>query len=614
MVRPSRVPHFVDAPRACGLTGAAWGLVASTCALWALASLGLGWPSPVAALSVGRMLAAALQAGTLGAVSLSLAAGWLRFALAPSEANRRPIGAWASVLLWNVGVAITVGSDLAFGASSEPLTPPLAAGAVLWIAALLWLVAIWRAVPSAPDQPAVGSWFGVLAAVGLVAAQSVGLLVPLLGGAAQAIAGAVYARCLLGLWAVPAGIGLAAMVLPLAIGRPLYGHRLAVGAWVSWLVLVPMALARDLPPDLLQGWPARLVLACTVLQAVPGLLCLVLIGGTLVGEERRWPRGSAAFLMAGVVAASLGMLSDAALTAFVPRQVQFSAWSSAMPLPPLWPGPWLMAMGAGYLAMMGRAPSRWPMSLRRHLLVALAATAALVAVRGPQGLAEIAGGGSAWLAEGSSQAVRMAAGLMVPGGILLWLAAWVWFGNCVASPHAVPTSELRLPVVAAQALSGDVIRWAAVVAIALGLLVSIFVPLVLPATVTPSERSAARTFLPGSSRERGQAVYVAEGCAMCHTQRVRADQADQPYGPPTVPGDYGAGPAVAGERRWGPDLAWVGDRFPDRGALALRLAVHGPDGVPAFGWLFGADGATTDGDAVVDYLVGLASGEADPAR
>lgn len=66
----------------------------------------------------------------------------------------------------------------------------------------------------------------------------------------------------------------------------------------------------------------------------------------------------------------------------------------------------------------------------------------------------------------------------------------------------------------------------------------------------------------------GRKIYQREGCWFCHTQQVRTipnDNAFQsPAKRPTEPSDYGHdNPALLGTERTGPDLKYVGHRWPD---------------------------------------------------
>jgi hypothetical protein len=149
---------------------------------------------------------------------------------------------------------------------------------------------------------------------------------------------------------------------------------------------------------------------------------------------------------------------------------------------------------------------------------------------------------------------------------------------------------------------------AAVIVVA-GLFLMVFVPIADPAATAATTRTGARE-LDDPLRAQGSAVYARDACAACHTQRVVAGDAGGGLGPFTGRGDYPPGyPAHAGVRRGGPDLAWVGDRYPSEALMAERLSVHAPGGaaVPHV-WLFG--GANPEANALSAYLSGLRSGGA----
>lgn len=125
------------------------------------------------------------------------------------------------------------------------------------------------------------------------------------------------------------------------------------------------------------------------------------------------------------------------------------------------------------------------------------------------------------------------------------------------------------------------------------------------------------------AQERGRAVYVAEGCAYCHTQQVRPIPMDAIWGRPTTPIDYaGLGPlswysgtpGMLGSERTGPDLSNVGARqsSEDWHLIHLydpRLVV--PDSImPAMPWLFRIGGKPAVGESWVQ----LPSGRGKPAR
>lgn len=94
--------------------------------------------------------------------------------------------------------------------------------------------------------------------------------------------------------------------------------------------------------------------------------------------------------------------------------------------------------------------------------------------------------------------------------------------------------------------------------------------------------------------ERGRAVYIANGCAECHSQQVRPASGDVARGwgvRPTVPGDFQfEAPPLPGRVRIGPDLANAGDRIEDEHWLYRHLfypKANRPDtNMPSYRHLF----------------------------
>jgi cytochrome c oxidase cbb3-type subunit 2 len=103
----------------------------------------------------------------------------------------------------------------------------------------------------------------------------------------------------------------------------------------------------------------------------------------------------------------------------------------------------------------------------------------------------------------------------------------------------------------------------------------------------------------------GRRVYVAEGCAYCHTQQVRPLAEDRPFGRPSAPGDYVFDrPELLGSERTGPDLTDVGHRRDSDVWNLIHLyeprAVVPGSVMPAFRWLFDTrTGATSTRDVAV---------------
>jgi cytochrome c oxidase cbb3-type subunit 2 len=106
--------------------------------------------------------------------------------------------------------------------------------------------------------------------------------------------------------------------------------------------------------------------------------------------------------------------------------------------------------------------------------------------------------------------------------------------------------------------------------------------------------------------ERGQRVYLSEGCIHCHSQYVRPNSPDVlMWGPvETIQEIREQHPPLIGNRRQGPDLSEVGAR---RSALWLKAHFYNPAEVsgtsimPSYGFLFN----DKRGDDLVAYLESL---------
>ena len=100
----------------------------------------------------------------------------------------------------------------------------------------------------------------------------------------------------------------------------------------------------------------------------------------------------------------------------------------------------------------------------------------------------------------------------------------------------------------------------------LSLVLGIFVTIVIPAEDPVGPSALARPYT--TLELQGRAIYLREGCHYCHTQQVRAPEANrgtihQPgdIGPESVPGDYYyQSPVFWGTERQGPDLSHLASR------------------------------------------------------
>ena len=107
-----------------------------------------------------------------------------------------------------------------------------------------------------------------------------------------------------------------------------------------------------------------------------------------------------------------------------------------------------------------------------------------------------------------------------------------------------------------------------------------------------------------SSVRRGRELYLKEGCAVCHTQFVRALPVDEPYGRASVAGDYAfEDPPLLGTQRTGPDLTNVGVRQPSEVWNLIHLynprAVVPQSVMPGYPWYFDRKARVSEGDITV---------------
>lgn len=133
----------------------------------------------------------------------------------------------------------------------------------------------------------------------------------------------------------------------------------------------------------------------------------------------------------------------------------------------------------------------------------------------------------------------------------------------------------------------------------------IFAIMLIAAVVAPSSSGNAQTLDAVDKIElsvdalQGREVYLAEGCAYCHTQQVRPIVTDADLGVVTLSDS----PLVPGVQRLGPDLAHVGSRAPTDSDSWLTGYLTDPAAFPesshaSFGYL-----SSRDVQAIVAYLL-----------
>jgi cytochrome c oxidase cbb3-type subunit 2 len=113
-----------------------------------------------------------------------------------------------------------------------------------------------------------------------------------------------------------------------------------------------------------------------------------------------------------------------------------------------------------------------------------------------------------------------------------------------------------------------------------------------------------------AAEKRGRDVYVAEGCAYCHSQVVRPLAQDKPFGRPSIAGDYAFDtPELLGDHRNGPDLTNVGNRQPSAIWNYIHLwdprSVVSESVMPSYPWLFRVEPKAGPGQSAVPIPPGF---------
>ena len=111
----------------------------------------------------------------------------------------------------------------------------------------------------------------------------------------------------------------------------------------------------------------------------------------------------------------------------------------------------------------------------------------------------------------------------------------------------------------------------------IALLFGVIVTILIPALEAPGPTALAHKYT--EQELRGRAIYQREGCWYCHTQQVRAFEANRSaihqkgdIGPESLAGDYYyQSPLFWGTERQGPDLTHVASRFGTREWHVLHL-------------------------------------------
>lgn len=585
------------------LAAAAFGVVAAVVGLLLVAQIALGRPAVHAVLSPGRLRGVYELCVVLGVASLPLSRVMTEIAgggRAGSGARSLNGGTW----LWLLGTLLGVGA-VAAGAMAPGVwaVAPWFAQIPLLLGGAMLAYGAWRGASERRDPLPVAAQLALVSLVALLAALGMGTIATVgTEGYAEALLGAAHAHGLRVLWVGTAGLALAAVLLPVDAGRPLFGRRVVWLAAASWLVLQSLAQVADLRPELLPSWLARPMDAIMLLLVIPVAAWAAALAGAFVAEPRGAPESAGLrFALAGAAALLAGTLAQAMLVPASRAVVGLTPFAGAGALLPPLAALWLLGIGATYAVWGRNGEQRCVVKPRTHLSLAIGAALLCWAPLLPIGLAQAATGPTVEL-------LALQARLALPGSLALLVSSAVWLANMVALRAEPESRRLGRATGSPGAWGAPVVVGVAATLFAAVSFLDLFLPLADADLRVPTARAEARAIAPDSLPAEGREVYVREACAACHTQRVRGAAIDGAHGPAVRPGDFAGGSVVAGSARLGPDLLWAADRHATREAMLDALSVHGPDGPMGFPWLYGDGGPTARGGQLVDYLLRLTSG------
>lgn len=538
-----------------------------------VASIQLWWPdlgASVPAMSWGRLRYAHTQGIMLGWLGNAFFA-FLYFAV-PRLANRpvtsSALGSWLFGI-WNLAVMLP-GWTLVLAGVSQPLEWaefPLVVDAFVALGIILALV---QFVPPffarGVDTLYVSAWYVIGGLVFTMLAYPMGNIVPeLVPGAQGAAFSGLWIHDAVGLFVTPLVLAILYFVIPGALGRPIYSHRLSMlGFWLLFFVY-PLNGTHHFVFSVIPMAAQYTAIAASAALGLIVIIVVVNLLGTAKGSGL-FPKdlGLRFALMSTIFYLVVSLQGSMQAFMAVNQVVHFTDW----------------VIGHSHLAMLGfasfaaagglvyawqrtpglpfneRAVTRAYWSLFAGVLVMVIdlTVAGLVQANywqtGAPWIESVVASRHAWI-------TRSVSGLLVLGGFVDLLQGLL-SGTRSATPVVAGSPEAP-----SAAASHRARRYAYVIAFVAG--VGFFVVSVVSLGVAPARALEARAaagapavIVPLTASElRGRDVYAREGCAYCHTQQVRFTAADRArFGEPTEAWesrqDY---PHMMGTRRIGPDLS-----------------------------------------------------------
>jgi cbb3-type cytochrome c oxidase subunit I/cbb3-type cytochrome c oxidase subunit II len=544
---------------------------------------------------------------------------------------------WSLFFLWNLGIVLP-GWSLVSAGILQPLEwaefPPVVDAAVMVAVACGAIQFLWPTFHLQVDRLYISSWYLVGGFTFTACAYLMGNVAPLYYPGTQGAAfSGLWIHDAVGLFASPMALAAIYYIIPAVTRRPIFSHFLSLlGFWLLFFVYplngMHHYLLAPLPMDAQLGAIAASVyMGVNVVLVVTNLL-LSLRGGTqMVGKDI-----SLRFIVTSVILYLLAGLQGA-LMALLPlnRLTHFSDWVVGHSH--------LALLGFAGFAALGAIGHVWqhtpgarysPRAMAWAYWLALFGLLFMVVDLTIVGLiqAHLWNLDLPWMTSVTESrpywALRAVSGAMLLTGFVCFLCGL--FTGLKPSERMSNSRfhdlEADLVVhVEHPALQG--LRHpagAALVAVALACFVgglvffafSIVVLGIVPARQVAAEiaDSTPAAWRPRTAaEERGREVYARQGCAYCHTQQVRAVEADvRRFGPATENWETREDlPHLWGTRRIGPDLAREAGRRPDdwqRVHLYNPRWVEPESVMPGYPWLFDGvpDRPTPEAKDLIAYL------------
>jgi cbb3-type cytochrome c oxidase subunit I/cbb3-type cytochrome c oxidase subunit II len=591
-----------------------------------------------AALSWGRLRMNHTQGvffGFLGNAALSFAYYASPRLVGRPVASRR-LG-WFLFFLWNCGIVLP-GWSLVSAGVLQPLEwaefPLIVDAAVIVAVACGAVQFLWPTFQLRVDRLYISSWYLVGGFTFTALAYPMGNIAPLYYPGTQGAAfSGLWIHDAVGLFASPMALAAIYYIIPAVTRRPIFSHFLSLlGFWLLFFVYplngMHHYLLTPLPMDAQLGAIAASVyMGADVVLVVTNLL-LSLRGGTqMVGKDislRFVVTSVILYLLAGVQGALMALLP-------LNRLTHFSDWVVGHSHLALLGFAGLAALGAiGHVwqhtpgARYSRRAMAWAYWLTLFGLLFMVVDLTIVGLI----QAHLWNLDVPWMTSVAASRPYWAL-RAVSGGILL--AGFVCFlcGLFTGPRHRDRVKDSRV-----HDLEADLVvpsappapqgprhpAVGALVAVALACFVgglvffafSIVLLGIVPARYVAMEiaDSTPAAWRPRTAgEERGREVYARQGCAYCHTQQVRAVEADvRRFGLATENWETREDlPHLWGTRRIGPDLAREAGRRPDDWQ---RVHLYNPRWVepgsvmPGYPWLFAGDPdrPTAEASDLIAYL------------